>query len=193
VIDTLDFDQKQTLLRLVVDEVHVTGWHVQIRLRIPLDDNPDNPRPPGPTPAPDQDSPDHDQVHAGGPGDGAGDRAVGAARPTAAVRDSRVNQLTRRPVSIAACASASTRCVLPVPDGPVTARLSARPIHSRVARACWVGVGMELSCSRQDANVFPAGRRRGSVGGGWRRRGRRPLRRAARAGFRRGPSVARGP
>ena len=49
VIDTLDFDQKQTLLRLVVEEVHVTGWHVQIRLRIPLDDNPDGPpRPPSP-------------------------------------------------------------------------------------------------------------------------------------------------
>ena len=48
-IDTLDFDQKQTLLRLVVEEVHVTGWHVQIRLRIPLDDNPDDPpRPPNP-------------------------------------------------------------------------------------------------------------------------------------------------
>ena len=40
VIDTLDFDQKQTLLRLVVEQVHVTGWHVQIRLRIPLDDTP---------------------------------------------------------------------------------------------------------------------------------------------------------
>jgi hypothetical protein len=58
VIDTLDFAQKQTLLRLVVDEVHATGWHVQIRLRIPLDDDPDNPpRPPGPTPTPDQDTP----------------------------------------------------------------------------------------------------------------------------------------
>ena len=54
-IDTLDFNQKQTLLRLVVEEVHVTGWHVQIRLRIPLDDNPDNPpRPQDPTPDPDQ-------------------------------------------------------------------------------------------------------------------------------------------
>src|SRR4051812_43241923 len=58
VIDTLDFDQKQTLLRLVVDEVHVTGWHVQIRLRIPLDDNPDGPpRPSNPDPGPDQPSP----------------------------------------------------------------------------------------------------------------------------------------
>jgi hypothetical protein len=58
VIDTLDFDQKQTLLRLVVEEVHVTGWHVQIRLRIPLDDNPDDPpRPPNPDPGPDRPGP----------------------------------------------------------------------------------------------------------------------------------------
>ena len=52
------FDQKQALLRLVVEEVHVTGWHVQIRLRIPLDDNPDGPpRPPNPKPGPDRPSP----------------------------------------------------------------------------------------------------------------------------------------
>ena len=58
VIDTLDFDQKQALLRLVVEEVHVTGWHVQIRLRIPLDDNPDNPPPPpNPDPGPDRPGP----------------------------------------------------------------------------------------------------------------------------------------
>jgi site-specific DNA recombinase len=58
VIDTLDFDQKQTLLRLVVDEVHVTGWHVQIRLRIPLDDTPDGPpRPANPDPGPDRAGP----------------------------------------------------------------------------------------------------------------------------------------
>ena len=58
VIDTLDFDQKQTLLRLIVEEVHVTGWHVQIRLRIPLDDNPDGPpRPPNPNPGPDRPGP----------------------------------------------------------------------------------------------------------------------------------------
>ena len=58
VIDTLDFDQKQTPLRLVVEEVHVTGWHVQIRLRIPLDDNPDDPpRPPNPDPGPDRPGP----------------------------------------------------------------------------------------------------------------------------------------
>ena len=58
VIDTLDFDQRQTLLRLVVEDVHVNGWHVQIRLRIPLDDDPDDrPRPPNPTPDPDQPGP----------------------------------------------------------------------------------------------------------------------------------------
>ena len=58
VIDTLDSDQKQALLRLVIEEVHVTGWHVQIRLRIPLDDNPDGPpRPPNPDPGPDRPGP----------------------------------------------------------------------------------------------------------------------------------------
>jgi hypothetical protein len=46
--DHLDFEQKQTLLRLIIDEVQVTGWHVQIRLRIPLDDNPGEPQPPNP-------------------------------------------------------------------------------------------------------------------------------------------------
>ncbi|HWO61503.1 MAG TPA: recombinase family protein, partial [Umezawaea sp.] len=58
VIDTLDFAQRQTLLRLVVEDVHVTGWHVQIRLRIPLDDGPDSrPPPPDPTTDPDQPGP----------------------------------------------------------------------------------------------------------------------------------------
>jgi site-specific DNA recombinase len=36
VIDTLDFSEQQQLLRLVVEEVRVTGWHVDIQLRIPL-------------------------------------------------------------------------------------------------------------------------------------------------------------
>jgi site-specific DNA recombinase len=52
-IDHLDFDQKQNLLRLIVEDVHVTGWHVQIHLRIPLDD----PAPPPPLPGPDNDKP----------------------------------------------------------------------------------------------------------------------------------------
>ena len=72
VIDTLDFDQKQTLLRLVVEEVHVTGWHVQIRLRIPLDDNPDGPpRPPNPDPGPDRPGPvsTEDRLRSLGSGD----------------------------------------------------------------------------------------------------------------------------
>jgi site-specific DNA recombinase len=48
VIDRLDFDQRQQLLRLVVDEIRVTGWNVKIQLRIPLDETPDPPpQPPG--------------------------------------------------------------------------------------------------------------------------------------------------
>jgi hypothetical protein len=52
VIDTLDFDQKQTLLRLIVAEVRVTGWHVHIQLRIPLDDQPGGSQPQPSTPNP---------------------------------------------------------------------------------------------------------------------------------------------
>src|SRR3954468_18419839 len=89
VIDTLDFDQKQTLLRLVVEEIHVTGWHVQIRLRIPLDDNPDDPpRPPNPDPGPDRPGPvstedrlrslGSDQASVPGEECGGGDEAVAA-------------------------------------------------------------------------------------------------------------------
>ena len=49
VIDQLDPAQRQDLLRLLIEDVQVTGWHVQIRLRIPLDDpphggQPDRPR-----------------------------------------------------------------------------------------------------------------------------------------------------
>jgi site-specific DNA recombinase len=47
IIDELDFEQKQALLRLVVDEVKVTGWNVQIQLRIPLDEPTQDP-PSGP-------------------------------------------------------------------------------------------------------------------------------------------------
>jgi site-specific DNA recombinase len=58
VIDQLTFDQRQQLLRLVVDEVRVTGWKVTIQLRIPLDEPPHPPPQPSstgpdlPTPAP---------------------------------------------------------------------------------------------------------------------------------------------
>ena len=44
IIDQLDEVQKQHLARLLIEEVRVTGWHVQIRLRIPLD--PPQPAPP---------------------------------------------------------------------------------------------------------------------------------------------------
>jgi len=44
---SLDFSQRQKLLRLVVEEVRVTGWDVEIRLRIPLDERP--PQAPSPT------------------------------------------------------------------------------------------------------------------------------------------------
>jgi len=42
-IDRLGFDQRQKLLRLVVEEVRVHGWQVEIRFRIPLDSRPDPP------------------------------------------------------------------------------------------------------------------------------------------------------
>ncbi len=42
-IDNLSFAQRQQLLRLVVERVRVTGWQVEIQLRIPLDDDPNPP------------------------------------------------------------------------------------------------------------------------------------------------------
>jgi site-specific DNA recombinase len=39
-IDTLDFQGRQQLLRLVLEDVRVHGWTVELRLRIPLDDTP---------------------------------------------------------------------------------------------------------------------------------------------------------
>ena len=42
-IDKLNFTQRQQLLRLIVDHVSVTGWRVEIHLRIPLDDDPGGP------------------------------------------------------------------------------------------------------------------------------------------------------
>jgi site-specific DNA recombinase len=52
VIDTLDDTQKQQLLRLLVEDVRVTGWHVQIQLRIALDPPPNPPTNPTPEPSP---------------------------------------------------------------------------------------------------------------------------------------------
>jgi site-specific DNA recombinase len=46
-LDTVDFQRRQELLRLVLEDVTVTGWNVHIRVRIPLDKPPndDDPRP----------------------------------------------------------------------------------------------------------------------------------------------------
>jgi site-specific DNA recombinase len=39
-LDQLDFEGRQQLLRLVLEDVHVQGWQVELRLRLPLDDHP---------------------------------------------------------------------------------------------------------------------------------------------------------
>jgi len=41
-LDELGFEQRQKLVRLMVEEVRVAGYHVDIRLRIPLDQSPDD-------------------------------------------------------------------------------------------------------------------------------------------------------
>jgi hypothetical protein len=52
VTDQLDHTQRQALLRLLIEDVQVTGWHIKIRLRIPLDQPPGNDHPRGRTPRP---------------------------------------------------------------------------------------------------------------------------------------------
>jgi hypothetical protein len=49
-LDELDIDGRRRLLRLVVEKIRVTGWRVEIHLKIPLPDNPSdhNPPPTGP-------------------------------------------------------------------------------------------------------------------------------------------------
>lgn len=42
-IDKLNFVQRQQLLRLIVEQVLVKGWQVEIKLRIPLDSPPEPP------------------------------------------------------------------------------------------------------------------------------------------------------
>ena len=58
VIDQLDPAQRQDLLRLLIEDVQVTGWHIQIRLRIPLDGPPDGGHPHSSEPPPSAASPD---------------------------------------------------------------------------------------------------------------------------------------
>ncbi len=63
VIDQLDRPQRQQLIRLLIENVHVTGSHVRIRLRIPLDppdpggtgQNERGPKPTNPRPVSSQD------------------------------------------------------------------------------------------------------------------------------------------
>jgi len=58
-LDDLDFDARQHLLRLVVEKVRVTGWRVEIHLKIPLTDDDTGtqrePRAPNPGPGPSSD------------------------------------------------------------------------------------------------------------------------------------------
>ena len=57
-LNDLDFDGRQRLLRLVVEHVRVSGWRVEIHLKIPLPNEPTNDHPPkqGP-PGPDRPNP----------------------------------------------------------------------------------------------------------------------------------------
>ena len=95
-------------------------------------------------------------------------------RRTRTPRASRVNQATCSPASTACCPRASSRNVLPVPAGPQTTRFSARPIHSRVRSAAWVGAGIEDSrrvpggegLAGGEPRPGPAGGQRGPVPAG---------------------------
>jgi site-specific DNA recombinase len=51
-LDDLDIEGRRRLLRLVVEKVRVTGWRVEIHLKIPLPEDPpdEDPPPPGPEP-----------------------------------------------------------------------------------------------------------------------------------------------
>jgi site-specific DNA recombinase len=51
-LDDLDTEGRRRLLRLVVEKVRVTGWRVEIHLKIPLPDDPPNDDPPPPRPEP---------------------------------------------------------------------------------------------------------------------------------------------
>ncbi len=76
---------------------------------------------------------------------------------TSAPRPSRRNHATRIPVSTACWPRASRKNVFPVPLGPQTTTFSLRSIHSRVRRACWVGIGIEETDSSQVSKVFAVG------------------------------------
>ena len=52
-LDDLDIDGRRRLLRLVVEKIRVTGWRVEIHLKIPLPDDPPDDDPPKSGPEPD--------------------------------------------------------------------------------------------------------------------------------------------
>ena len=52
-LDDLDVEGRRQLLRLVVEKVRVTGWRVEIHLKIPLPEDPSNDDPDPTEPAPD--------------------------------------------------------------------------------------------------------------------------------------------
>ncbi len=54
-LDELDFEARQRLLRLILEKVAVSGWRVEIHLKIPLPDDPDDPRNALPSPRPSSD------------------------------------------------------------------------------------------------------------------------------------------
>ena len=51
-LDDLDTEGRRRLLRLIVEKIRVTGWRVEIHLKIPLPEDPrdEDPPPPGPKP-----------------------------------------------------------------------------------------------------------------------------------------------
>ncbi len=69
-----------------------------------------------------------------------------------------MNQETFSPCSTACWPRASSRNVLPVPEGPQRTRFSLRVTHSRVRSACWVGTGIEEAASSQASKVLPVGK-----------------------------------
>ncbi|MGH2930758.1 MAG: recombinase zinc beta ribbon domain-containing protein, partial [Solirubrobacteraceae bacterium] len=62
-LDELDFEGRQRLLRLVVERVHISGWNVEIHLKIPLPDDPRDDEPPKRGPS----GPDRPQPGPAGP------------------------------------------------------------------------------------------------------------------------------
>jgi site-specific DNA recombinase len=62
-LDELDFEGRQRLLRLVVERVHISGWRVEIHLKIPLPDDPHDNDPPERGPS----GPDRPQPGPAGP------------------------------------------------------------------------------------------------------------------------------